>query len=111
MLSVIFGQTMAAQSVIGCDMDMHRMDAPQVEMNNTEHNQMNHDSMEMSKNVMDCCSDDTTCAMYCSFTMVSMVTDYTSMDDIHVVAQKPTVLSDPTYTQSISSLFRPPISA
>lgn len=103
MLFVIIGQTMVAQSVIGCDMDMHQMNAPQVEMS--------HDSADMSKNIMDCCTDDATCAMYCSFAMVSIITEFASMDDFHSVAQKTSVLSDPTFTQSLSSLFRPPISS
>lgn len=110
MLFVITGQTMAAQGVNGCDMDIHQMDAPQVEMNHMDHSQMNHDTMEMSKSIMTCCDDDATCAMDCSFAMVSMITEYASVDVVHSAAGKIKILSEATATRSLTSLFRPPIS-
>ncbi|MDG1709054.1 MAG: hypothetical protein P8H03_09850 [Emcibacteraceae bacterium] len=111
MLFVIAAQTTAVQGVNVCDMDMHQMDAPQTEMGHMEHGQMKHDTMVMDKSDMSCCDTDPACAMDCSFVMASIITEQSSIDVALPLAVKIIAPSEVLATRSLTSLFRPPISA
>lgn len=101
MLFVIAAQTTAVQGANGCDMDMHHM----------EHGQIKHDTMVMDKSDMSCCDTDPACAMDCSFVMASIITEQTSIDVALPHAVKIVAPSEALASRSLTSLFRPPISA
>ena len=95
-LFVLTGQTMAAQGVNSCDMNMH---------------QMNHKVMDMPNGKMDCCDDDPVCAMDCSLAMVSVIFEPVALDLHKISGEKINIPSVLITSQPSISLFRPPISA
>lgn len=107
MLLVFTGQAMATESVSICDMDHLEMSHHQMDMSD-----MDHDMMGMASDATDCCDDDmSSCAMDCSFSMVSILSSFSSIQVEPLASFKIILASSVTIARPALSLFRPPISA
>jgi len=91
-LLVFTSQSLAAESINFCDMDMQVSE---------------HSSMDQSE--MDCCNDDLICAMDCSISMASMVSPSFLFEAENVSSEKIISPQNTTIIRSLTSLFRPPI--
>tara|TARA_R110002096_G_scaffold362527_2_gene555660 strand:- start:6455 stop:6778 length:324 start_codon:yes stop_codon:yes gene_type:complete len=107
MLLVFSGQVVIAGGVNSCNMEMHQTKARQMSM--VDHEGINMSQADMNDGTMDCC--DNACAMDCSLSMVSVLFESVWVEVVLTSTTTFILPDDTVILKSITSLYRPPISA